>query len=1182
MSLVVANASSGPTTITLSAITASGIVTVKDSGSASGTNTVTIVATAGNTFESGLTSYVLNTASAYMTFVGNASTLKWRVLGSTYADVPVVSPVPSPPALGGNLSATLNSLSVSGQATIPTLRGISGPYSVNFPLKTVGGICFDPSGNMYVGDSGSYVIYKITPQGQVILFAGTYLNNSTVDGYGTAASMNDPFQMVYDTYSGWIIFGTLACVRAMNPVTAQVITLCGSSTRGNATGLGGAASFRAVTGLCSEGNGTLYVADNQNHNICKITYSLPITAGGGTKTIIAGSTAATGVSGYYNTTTGTSSTFYYPYGLTINSARTFLYVADNANNVIRRVSLTSPFAVITYAGPIGSSATPGNTTIGTSGHTDSTTLSSATFIGPAAIIVDSSNNLIVTEGGGYLRYINTTNNYTLTLAGSGASTNTSGVGANGTMWSPCAVFLDNSGTAWIGTNASNGAIFSYNFKTGFLTLYYQSISPTQIYTPANPLLPTTAMSTITSPGLSVGTLTTGPIYGSGYTIANQTATNYAGATYANPVAILMDPTNNLYVADGYKIRKISPSGIVTSIYGDPSNTQGNPQVGTGSLGQTSFVYGMCFDNSGNILFTQNSFNPNVLSSAASAQQPSSVINRLNPNTGVLTTISLSTPLQTPKGIAYDGVNTLYVVCTNANLTAPLASYIVSINMTTGTVTTIAGSSSEAGDVDGPGASARFANATGICIDKTKQNLYVCVANSAKVKKIVISTSVVSTAFGVSGANVITMDASSNLYVGSAFGVFSIFKSEPPYSSVASWSTGYAFPQGITVDSYNNIYLADATGKAIYYIRPTGTSSLYSGVIATTGSQDSVFASSITLMAPYVGINNANPTSALDVNGNANISGTLNTAGGFIGKFATNAYIQSIDAKNRMYFTNNGDTAFSVPNGFSFYFQNAVSGNVSYINGTSGTYNVLSDQRIKKNIVSTTDSLDIINQINIVKYDYIHEERGSVKHGIIAQELQQVYPDAVGTIRNVIPSHLTVVDFDLEGSNTVLIKCSTPHDLIVNDTVKLDIGDTYSEKVILEIPSDTTFIVSSWDNFSATSSVTLYGKYVDDFLSYDKSQIGLLAAGACQTLSGQVSTLQSESLTYSSTISTLQSDSLTYSSTISTLQSDSLTYSSTISTLQSDSDLKTSTITGLQSALDSQQSTITSILTKIST
>jgi len=188
MSLVVANASSGPTTITLTAITVSGIVTVKDSGSASGTNIVTIQAAAGNTFESGLTSYTLTTASAYISFVGNASTLKWRVLGSTYADIPVVSPVPSPPALGGNLSATLSNLSVISQAAFYSSVQIQGSLSV-FSSITARNINFTglltSNGNTFSGapagiNSAGSIGIGAAAGATTLLVTGTQSNTGTL------------------------------------------------------------------------------------------------------------------------------------------------------------------------------------------------------------------------------------------------------------------------------------------------------------------------------------------------------------------------------------------------------------------------------------------------------------------------------------------------------------------------------------------------------------------------------------------------------------------------------------------------------------------------------------------------------------------------------------------------------------------------------------------------------------------------------------------------------------------------------------------------------------------------------------------------------------------------------------------------------------------------------------------
>jgi len=273
--------------------------------------------------------------------------------------------------------------------------------------------------------------------------------------------------------------------------------------------------------------------------------------------------------------------------------------------------------------------------------------------------------------------------------------------------------------------------------------------------------------------------------------------------------------------------------------------------------------------------------------------------------------------------------------------------------------------------------------------------------------------------------------------------------------------------------------------------------------------------------------NHTATCTLDVKGAGKFVGDLNigkslyVSYSFYSQLLENGYwgIASVtDNVSRIGFYNASGTAFNVPtaNGYSF----RVNGVTVATIGPTGVYTVASDSRVKKNIKPAIDTLDIVNNLNFVSFDYIDSTKTSVKHGLIAQELQKVYPDAVNTNRALLPTHLEIVDFDLEPSNTVLIKCQSAHGLVVNDEVKLDIDNNFSYKTILEVPSETSFVVEAWDNFSPTSSVSLYGKQVDDFLSIDKQQIGILAAQACQTLSGQVSTLQAENVELRSTIAAI--------------------------------------------------------------
>jgi len=64
-------------------------------------------------------------------------------------------------------------------------------------------------------------------------------------------------------------------------------------------------------------------------------------------------------------------------------------------------------------------------------------------------------------------------------------------------------------------------------------------------------------------------------------------------------------------------------------------------------------------------------------------------------------------------------------------------------------------------------------------------------------------------------------------------------------------------------------------------------------------------------------------------------------------------------------------------------------------GSSVTaYNTTSDMRLKENVVDTILSLDLLNQVKIHDYTWIADSEHKLAHGVLAQELYQVYPGAV--------------------------------------------------------------------------------------------------------------------------------------------------------------------------------------------
>jgi len=68
------------------------------------------------------------------------------------------------------------------------------------------------------------------------------------------------------------------------------------------------------------------------------------------------------------------------------------------------------------------------------------------------------------------------------------------------------------------------------------------------------------------------------------------------------------------------------------------------------------------------------------------------------------------------------------------------------------------------------------------------------------------------------------------------------------------------------------------------------------------------------------------------------------------------------------------------------------GNI-YLNSNSTNYNTSSDKRLKENIAPATSASTIIDAVQVVEYDW-KKDGEHVTHGVIAQDVFNVYPEAV--------------------------------------------------------------------------------------------------------------------------------------------------------------------------------------------
>ncbi len=65
-----------------------------------------------------------------------------------------------------------------------------------------------------------------------------------------------------------------------------------------------------------------------------------------------------------------------------------------------------------------------------------------------------------------------------------------------------------------------------------------------------------------------------------------------------------------------------------------------------------------------------------------------------------------------------------------------------------------------------------------------------------------------------------------------------------------------------------------------------------------------------------------------------------------------------------------------------------------VNASTTTFNTTSDLRLKENISNSVNGLDILNQIKIVDYNYINDPEHQLHTGVIAQDLNEIFPTAV--------------------------------------------------------------------------------------------------------------------------------------------------------------------------------------------
>lgn len=235
------------------------------------------------------------------------------------------------------------------------------------------GLAADAAGNVYVADYGNATVRKVDAAGTVTTLAGLAGNNGYVDGTGSAARFDRNAGIAAADAAGNVYVADTEnhVIRKVAP-DGTTSTLAGlAGTVGADDGTGSAARFFHPVGLSLDAAGNVYVADQYNHLIRKVTPAGVVTTLAG----MAGTAA-------YVDGTGTAAGFYNPTSTAVDAAGN-VYVADYDNQVIRRIAPGG--AVTTFAG-MG----------GVRGSSDGAG-AAATFSSPQAVCVDPSGDLYVAD-----------------------------------------------------------------------------------------------------------------------------------------------------------------------------------------------------------------------------------------------------------------------------------------------------------------------------------------------------------------------------------------------------------------------------------------------------------------------------------------------------------------------------------------------------------------------------------------------------------------------------------------------------------------------------------------------------------------------------------------------------------------------------------------------------------------
>lgn len=452
-----------------------------------------------------------------------------------------------------------------------------GGLAAQAQLKSPRDIDVDPTGNVFVSDTGNNRIRKIDAQGVITTVAGngTAAPYSGEGGMATSATLNAPYHAAVSANGDLYIELRNDSLIVKVDHASNVISTIGGSSPGF-SGDGGQATlaelYRPAHALVDV-SGSLYFSDASNNRVRKIDSSGVITTVAGTLLGYAGEDV-----------TGPNAEFRDPTGVA-SDANGNLYIADAGNHRIRRIDRQS--GLVTTRAGLGLPGFAG----------DGGPAEQAQFESPSAVVLDKDDNIYVADtGNNRVRRIDTLTGVVDTFAGSEVS----GFGGDGgsaeaaQLLTPTDLAIDEAGNLFI-ADSGNHRIRRVDAATHVIATIAGNGAPgypgagdggpaiqASLENPAGLAMGTWGVLFIADSGhnsiravdLVSGTIVT--VSGSGVASYSGDRTPASSAGLNRPRGLAVDSAGQIYVADtdNHAVRKIDYYGTGNIVTVAGSGTEG--------------------------------------------------------------------------------------------------------------------------------------------------------------------------------------------------------------------------------------------------------------------------------------------------------------------------------------------------------------------------------------------------------------------------------------------------------------------------------------------------------------------------------------------------------------------------------------------------------------------------------